>query len=80
MSACPICSSKMGKERHALSRYDSKTKVCSACGLGEAFVNTKDNPCILHGDTPRNCGVLWEEWVDLVLETRKRTTDRLLFS
>ena len=80
MSKCPICSSKMDEKRHALSRYDNKTHVCSACGLGEAFVNTKDNACILHGETPKNCGVSWEEWVSLVLETRKRTTDRLLFA
>ncbi len=75
---CKICSYDMREWASALSRYDNKTKVCSACGLGEAFVNTKENACILHGDTPKNCGVAWEEWVSLVIETRKRTTDRLL--
>lgn len=80
MSKCRICPTKLSGERHALSRYDNKSKVCSACGLGEAFVNTKDNACILHGDTPKNCGVEWDEWVSLVLKTREKTTDRLLFS
>jgi len=80
VSKCRICPTKLGKERHALSRYDNESLICTACGLGEAFVNTKDNACILHGDTPKNCGVEWDEWVSLVLKTRERTTDRLLFS
>lgn len=80
MSKCGICPTKLSGERYAISRYDNETHVCSACGLGEAFVNTKDNACILHGDTPKNCGVEWDEWVSLVLKTRERTTDRLLFA
>jgi hypothetical protein len=70
----------LDESRYALSRYDNKSHICSACGLAEAFVNTKDNACILHGDTPKDCGVEWDMWVSLVLKTRERTTDRLLFA
>lgn len=73
---CKVCESVMSKtERPA--RYDSKPHVCMRCSLAEQFINAKENACILHGGTPKKCGVSMKEWRILVADTRLRTTDRM---
>lgn len=75
MSTCKICKSK---GRSAASRYDRKSVVCESCSLAEAFVNVKENNCVLQGGTPKSCGISFETWTGLVIDTRQRTTDRLI--
>jgi len=38
---CPRCNAKIEKGMHALSRQDNKTKICSNCGIVEAFKDFK---------------------------------------
>ena len=34
---CPRCGASMMHDVNALSRYDNKTEICSACGVNEAM-------------------------------------------
>ena len=42
MNNCPRCAEELGNWP-ALSRHDSKTEICSACGNNEAFIDFATN-------------------------------------
>lgn len=73
---CKVCESTYTKAKRP-ARYDGEPTVCRRCSLAEKFVNAKGNACVLHGGTPKKCGVPIDEWRILVADTRLRTTDRM---
>jgi len=73
---CKVCESIFTTKTDP-ARYDGKPFVCERCSLAEKFVNAKGNACILHGGTPKKCGVSIKQWRSLVADTRLRTTDRM---
>ena len=76
---CGICTSHHGLQASTIWHEAKKgTPICSYCALAESFVYTDKNACILKGGSPQECGVLWEEWKVLVLDTRQTTTDKIM--
>ena len=63
---CPYCGEDYS-EPPAISRKDNKTKICSKCGIGEAFIAFMDSQNPKSND--------FGEKIITFLETQKKTTN-----
>lgn len=75
---CMMCGEKMEGQKH-FSRFDGQMLVCKPCSLAESFLRVHDYCVRGEGNTPSQCATVpVQEWMRLVAETRKRTTDAYL--